>query len=155
MLRIWTERVRGISFVDKEKCVGCGVCVRICPQGFEMDGGKSRIKNESAGCLKDAADACPRGAIILRSDQTGSGGEVENTFSGQEFVRGSGTGGGTGRGRGMGSGRGSGRGRMGGFGAGPTGRCVCMNCGHDASHQRGQPCYRMKCPKCGSQMTRR
>ena len=64
-----------------------------------------------------------------------------------------GSGRGTGGG-GMGRGRG-GRGRMGGFALGPGGDCVCTSCGHAAPHQRGVPCYQMKCPKCGSPMTRR
>jgi hypothetical protein len=54
-------------------------------------------------------------------------------------------------------GRGSGRGpgRMGGAKtAGPDGQCVCPTCGHKVEHVAGQPCYAMKCPKCGSQMTR-
>jgi len=66
----------------------------------------------------------------------------------------------TGSGRGTGGGgmgRGSGRGRMGGFALGPGGECICSNpgCGTTVSHQRGIPCYQMKCPKCGSPMTRR
>jgi len=47
-----------------------------------------------------------------------------------------------------------GRGRLGGFGAGPVGDCVCPKCGYRAPHQRGVPCYEQKCPKCGSPMTR-
>ncbi len=47
-----------------------------------------------------------------------------------------------------------GRGRMGGFAAGPSGECACTKCGHKVPHQRGMPCYRMKCPKCGAPMTR-
>jgi ferredoxin len=149
--------VIGISFVDKEKCAGCGICAGICPQGLEIIGGKARIRNKNAECLKNAADACPRGAIILGSDQKESDSEVKNTFFGQGFARGSeaGFGRGMGRGQGMGSGHGGGRGRMGGFAAGPSGNCACPNCGYKISHQRGQPCYQMKCPKCGSPMTRR
>jgi len=57
---------------------------------------------------------------------------------------------------GPGRGRG-GRGRMGGFALGPGGECICSNpgCGQTVPHQRGVPCYQMKCPKCGSPMTRR
>jgi len=55
---------------------------------------------------------------------------------------------------GRGLGRGSGRGRMGGFGLGPSGECVCPSCGHRMSHPRGVPCYQQKCPKCGTMMTR-
>jgi predicted DNA-binding protein (UPF0251 family) len=48
-----------------------------------------------------------------------------------------------------------GRGRMGGgFAAGPSGECVCTKCGNKVPHQRGVPCYQMKCPKCGAPMTR-
>ena len=48
----------------------------------------------------------------------------------------------------------AGRGRMGGFGAGPEGECVCPKCGYRMPHRRGIPCYQEKCPKCGSAMTR-
>lgn len=62
---------------------------------------------------------------------------------------------GPGTGRGMRGGRGQGgRGRMGGFAAGPSGNCVCPSCGHKAQHQAGVPCTDVKCPNCGSAMTR-
>lgn len=51
--------------------------------------------------------------------------------------------------------RGSGQGRQpGGFNMGPGGECVCPKCGAKASHQRGTPCYKQKCPQCGEAMTR-
>lgn len=44
---------------------------------------------------------------------------------------------------------------MGGpFAAGPGGTCVCPNCGHREPHVAGQPCYKKKCPQCGTQMIR-
>ncbi len=47
-------------------CIGCGACVSICADGFEMgDDGKSHVKNPDASCVKDAADACPVQAIEL------------------------------------------------------------------------------------------
>lgn len=49
---------------------------------------------------------------------------------------------------------GAGRGRQGGFAQGPGGNCVCPSCGEKATHARGTPCYEVKCPKCGAQMTR-
>ena len=59
------------------------------------------------------------------------------------------------RGRGLGRGRSSGRrGRGGGFSAGPEGECVCPKCGYKEPHQVGKPCYQLKCPKCGTLMTR-
>ena len=62
------------------------------------------------------------------------------------------------RGAGLGAGLGKGRGRMGGpLAAGPGGSCICTNpeCKNEASHIIGQPCYQMKCPKCGSPMVRK
>ena len=66
-------------------------------------------------------------------------------------------GGGQGQGGGRSGGRGQGRGpgRMGGGqAAGPGGYCVCPSCGHKVPHQVGQPCYDVKCPQCGTAMTR-
>ncbi len=48
----------------------------------------------------------------------------------------------------------AGIGRLGGFGLGPGGNCVCPKCGTVAQHKRGAPCTQQKCPKCGSNMTR-
>jgi hypothetical protein len=54
------------------------------------------------------------------------------------------------------SGRGTGkRGRKGGDkAAGPGGNCVCPQCKHTVAHTTGQPCYEIKCPKCGTEMVR-
>ena len=51
------------------------------------------------------------------------------------------------RGRGMG-GPPQGLGREGGA---PT-KCVCPQCGYEATKERGTPCRSMKCPKCGVQL---
>jgi len=47
-----------------------------------------------------------------------------------------------------------GKGRMRGIAAGPSGNCLCPNCGMVVSHQRAIPCTVQKCPKCGSNMLR-
>jgi len=67
----------------------------------------------------------------------------------------SGRGKGSGGGRGGGRGRGSGPGRMGGPKAGgPGGYCVCPQCGNKIEHTVAKPCYEVKCPECGTLMTR-
>lgn len=50
-----------------------------------------------------------------------------------------------------------GRGRMTGKAAGPGGKCVCTNpnCDYQTQHRRGLPCYKIKCPECGSPLTRK
>ncbi len=59
-----------------------------------------------------------------------------------------------GNGQGMEARRGQWRGRMGWFGMGPDGNCVCPNCGATVPHQRGIPCNTIKCPSCGAMMSR-
>ena len=49
--------------IEEKKCIGCGVCVSNCPEGFEMDNGKAKIKNLKAKCIKDTINICPVGAI--------------------------------------------------------------------------------------------
>ena len=53
--------------VDQELCVGCGACVNLCPNMFELhDDGKARAVdgNEGKGCdCEIAINSCPVGAI--------------------------------------------------------------------------------------------
>ena len=55
--------------VDKAKCIGCGACVSMCPDVFEMgDDGKSHVKDSKACDKSDceaAKNACPVGAIEI------------------------------------------------------------------------------------------
>jgi ferredoxin len=48
---------------DPDACIGCGACVSICPENWEMDDGNKAkpIKTEldEVGCNKEAAAACP------------------------------------------------------------------------------------------------
>jgi ferredoxin len=57
--------------VDKEKCVGCGACVALAPEVFELDSSnKSSVKVEDVEGellekVKEAKEACPVGAIEI------------------------------------------------------------------------------------------
>ena len=60
--------------VDESLCIGDAICVDICPEVFEMrDDDLAHVINKSpdAGLndkVKEAADACPTGAIIIHED---------------------------------------------------------------------------------------
>ena len=101
--------------IDESKCIGCGICANICPEGIEMIEGKAVIKDANAGCLKEAADACPRRAIILEGENEPreSNKDTKTEFN-QRLGQRTGRGLGAGRGRGLGigprDGRGQGRG---------------------------------------------
>jgi len=64
---------------EHEKCIGCGVCVAVCPKYWEMaDDGKAKLINSKKegenyelevneeDCNKQAADSCPVDCIVIR-----------------------------------------------------------------------------------------
>lgn len=59
--------------VDQEKCIGCGTCVSMCGECFEMIEHKTHPKSENCKCgtcdLKDVTTACPVGAIEVEIKQ--------------------------------------------------------------------------------------
>jgi len=55
--------------VDKEGCIGCGVCESLCGEVFKMDDdGKAEaiVEETDLPCAEDAASSCPVNAIILK-----------------------------------------------------------------------------------------
>jgi ferredoxin len=57
--------------VDKEKCIGCGLCVSICGDAFELgkDGivkAKDPNVDKKFKCAKEAAGSCPVQAIVIK-----------------------------------------------------------------------------------------
>ncbi len=60
--------------VDKELCLGCGVCADLCPEVFDMnDDNKAETKvdpvpSETEGSCREAADQCPSSAIEIEEN---------------------------------------------------------------------------------------
>jgi len=51
--------------VNKEKCIGCGLCVSICEEVFEMTSdGKAKVKSQkNLPCVRESIQSCPVNAI--------------------------------------------------------------------------------------------
>ena len=56
--------------IDKEKCIGCGSCVAICPDFFELDEENKAIfkenkeeNNKDDKCVQETIEICPVEAI--------------------------------------------------------------------------------------------
>lgn len=51
--------------VNKETCIGCGLCASICEEVFEMTSdGKAKVKaDKNLPCVKEAIESCPVDAI--------------------------------------------------------------------------------------------
>lgn len=128
--------------VKSEKCVGCGICEEVCPRGAIKVSEIAIIDEAKCNLCGLCVRECPNQAIEI----------INFKEKRREFMpRKDGTGP---AGQGPGTGRSGGGGRMGGFGMGAGGNCICPNCGTKVAHQRGVPCYQVKCTNCGQPMTR-
>lgn len=62
--------------VDREVCIGSGMCLVYAPNTFGHDDGSKAIVLDPAGDTADAigaaVEACPTGALRLASEQTGA-----------------------------------------------------------------------------------
>lgn len=69
---------------EREKCIGCGSCVALCPKNWEIsEDGKSKLLNskpnekgeyeldvENISCNQEAAEACPIGIIHINKQKS-------------------------------------------------------------------------------------
>ena len=57
--------------IDPELCTGCGPCVDVCPEVFEMEEGElaevrlSEVPVELQDACREAMDSCPSEAISI------------------------------------------------------------------------------------------
>lgn len=59
-----------VPVVKRDLCIGCGVCVSLCPEVFALDDeGKSKVINPNGDCdLETAVASCPVGAISTQEE---------------------------------------------------------------------------------------
>ncbi len=67
---IWQDSVTGAKIIDKEKCVGCGLCVQACPASPKRVNlyinKKQAFKCDLCGGSPKCVDFCPMGAITYK-----------------------------------------------------------------------------------------
>jgi len=56
--------------INQNKCLGCGMCVNLCPKVFELQNGRSSVKKKvdlekNKECVKEAIKNCPVQAITV------------------------------------------------------------------------------------------
>lgn len=56
--------------IDRDSCIGCGLCADICPQVFEMDAEHiatviAQPDATTESCANEAAESCPVSAIAV------------------------------------------------------------------------------------------
>ena len=58
------------AVVDAEKCIGCGLCVQVAPDVYEMQGDKAvtiidEVPEDKVENAKNGAEQCPVEAIVV------------------------------------------------------------------------------------------
>lgn len=62
-----------IKPIDKEKCTGCGLCIRWCPMDviyIDEESGKAEVRYAAdCQCCDQCEAACPTGSIYVSPEQ--------------------------------------------------------------------------------------
>jgi NAD-dependent dihydropyrimidine dehydrogenase PreA subunit len=72
--------------LDVDKCIGCGMCKKVCPQAvFRVEGGKANIADKDA-CMECGAcrENCPVEAINVRSGVGCASGIINGLLKGTD-----------------------------------------------------------------------
>jgi predicted Fe-Mo cluster-binding NifX family protein len=139
---------------DLREVIGAWLAGNLMRPAFAMPGCCGRGRRQRIFVInKEEFNMSPQGGGgTRRGGGQGRGGSRQGGGGGKGQGGGRQGQGGGGQGQGGGGQR---RGRMGGTSsAGPSGVCVCPQCGHSEPHERGTPCTQKQCPKCGTPLNR-
>ena len=69
---MYRDEETGAVVCDEEQCVGCWMCMMVCPAGAIRHGKKERVASKCDLCMEEGYPACvancPNEAIIFRGD---------------------------------------------------------------------------------------